>query len=58
MWGCCWVYGDCFRMSRESGEISPIWLMLTTEAIISEIPEEKKNAPMPGGHGGGMEGMY
>jgi chaperonin GroEL len=33
-------------------------LMLTTEAIISEIPEEKKNAPMPGGHGGGMEGMY
>jgi chaperonin GroEL len=33
-------------------------LMLTTEAIISEIPEEKKGAPMPGGHGGGMEGMY
>ena len=33
-------------------------LMLTTEAIISEIPEDKKSAPMPGGHGGGMEGMY
>jgi chaperonin GroEL len=33
-------------------------LMLTTEAIISEIPEDKKGAPMPGGHGGGMEGMY
>jgi len=33
-------------------------LMLTTEALISEIPEEKKGAPMPGGHGGGMEGMY
>jgi chaperonin GroEL len=33
-------------------------LMLTTEALVSEIPEEKKNAPMPGGHGGGMEGMY
>ncbi len=33
-------------------------LMLTTEALISEIPEEKKNAPMGGGHGGGMEGMY
>jgi chaperonin GroEL len=33
-------------------------LMLTTEALIAEIPEEKKSAPMPGGHGGGMEGMY
>ena len=32
-------------------------LMLTTEALVSEIPE-KKEAPMPGGHGGGMEGMY
>ncbi len=32
-------------------------LMLTTEALISEIPEEKKEAPMPGGHGG-MGGMY
>jgi hypothetical protein len=31
---------------------------LTTEALIAEIPEEKKSAPMPGGHGGGMEGMY
>jgi chaperonin GroEL len=32
--------------------------MLTTEAMISEIPEEKKAG---GGHnhgGGGMEGMY
>jgi chaperonin GroEL len=33
-------------------------LMLTTEALISEIPEEKKEAPMGGGHGGGMGGMY
>src|SRR6059058_2322760 len=33
-------------------------LMLTTEALISEIPEEKKGAPMPGGHGGGMGDMY
>jgi chaperonin GroEL len=33
-------------------------LMLTTEALVSELPEEKKGAPMPGGHGGGMEGMY
>ncbi|HKO20717.1 MAG TPA: TCP-1/cpn60 chaperonin family protein, partial [Acidobacteriaceae bacterium] len=32
-------------------------LMLTTEAMISEIPE-KKEAPAGGGHGGGMEGMY
>ena len=32
-------------------------LMLTTEALISEIPEDKKDAPsMPGG--GGMGGMY
>jgi chaperonin GroEL len=33
-------------------------LMLTTEALVSEIPEEKKGSPSPGGHGGGMEGMY
>jgi chaperonin GroEL len=32
-------------------------LMLTTEALVSEIPE-KKEAPMGGGHGHGMEGMY
>jgi chaperonin GroEL len=33
-------------------------LMLTTEALVAEIPE-KKEAPMPGGgHGGGMDGMY
>jgi chaperonin GroEL len=32
-------------------------LLLTTEALISEIPEEKKESPaMPGG--GGMGGMY
>jgi chaperonin GroEL len=33
-------------------------LLLTTEALVSEIPEEKKDAPAPGGHGGGMGGMY
>ncbi|HEX3352125.1 MAG TPA: chaperonin GroEL [Terriglobales bacterium] len=35
-------------------------LMLTTEALVAEIPEEKKGAPMGGGGhgGGGMEGMY
>jgi chaperonin GroEL len=34
-------------------------LLLTTEALVSEIPEEKSEAPAPGGHGGGgMGGMY
>lgn len=32
-------------------------MMLTTEAIVCEIPEEKKPAPMAGGPGG-MEDMY
>jgi len=32
-------------------------LLLTTEALICEIPEPKA-APAGGGHGGGMEGMY
>ena len=32
-------------------------LLLTTEALISEIPEPK-SAPAGGGHGGGMDGMY
>ncbi len=31
-------------------------LMLTTEALISEMPEKKKDAPMPGG--GGMDEDY
>src|SRR5512141_806719 len=31
-------------------------LLLTTEAMVSEIPEEKKDNPMPAG--GGMGGMY
>jgi chaperonin GroEL len=38
-----------------AGSISS--LMLTTEALVAEIPEEKK-APAPGGHGGGMGDMY
>ncbi len=34
-------------------------LMLTTEALVAEIKEDdKKAAAMPGGHGGGMGGMY
>jgi chaperonin GroEL len=32
-------------------------LMLTTEALVSELPEQKK-APAPDGHGGGMGDMY
>jgi chaperonin GroEL len=31
-------------------------LMLTTEALVSELPDDKKEAPAP--HGGGMGGMY
>jgi chaperonin GroEL len=31
-------------------------LLLTTEALVSEIPEDKKDAPAPGA--GGMGGMY
>ncbi|MGZ4815995.1 MAG: TCP-1/cpn60 chaperonin family protein, partial [Terriglobales bacterium] len=33
-------------------------LMLTTEALVAEVPEEKKAPAMPGGHGGGMGDMY
>src|SRR5437879_685280 len=34
-------------------------LMLTTEALVCDIPEKTPEAPMPGGHGGGgMGGMY
>jgi chaperonin GroEL len=33
-------------------------LLLTTEALVSEIPEEKKEAPAGHGGGGGMGGMY
>ena len=33
-------------------------LLLTTEALVSEIPEEKKEPAMPAGGPGGMGGMY
>ena len=33
-------------------------LLLTTEALVSEIKEEEKAPPMPPGGGGGMGGMY
>jgi len=39
--------------------VSIAGLLLTTEALITEIPEKKESMPMPGGHGGmgGMGGM-
>jgi len=33
-------------------------LLLTTEAIVTELPEEKKEMPAPGGPHGGMGDMY
>ena len=33
-------------------------LLLTTEALVSEIKEDEKAPPMPPGGGGGMGGMY
>ena len=32
-------------------------LLLTTECLITDVPEKEKPAPMPGGGGGGMGGM-
>jgi chaperonin GroEL len=32
-------------------------LLLTTECLVTELPEKEKKAPMPGGHGGGMGDM-
>ena len=32
-------------------------LLLTTECLVTEIPEKEKKTPMPGGHGGGMGDM-
>ncbi len=32
-------------------------LLLTTECLVTEIPEKDKKPPMPGGHGGGMGDM-
>ena len=33
-------------------------LMITTEALVTEIPEKERSAPMPHGGGGGMGDMY
>jgi len=43
------------RMSRRQAAIAG--LLLTTECLVTEIPEKEKKAPMPGGHGGGMGEM-
>ncbi|HUC83655.1 MAG TPA: chaperonin GroEL [Candidatus Acidoferrales bacterium] len=32
-------------------------LLLTTECLVTDLPEKEKPAPAPGGHGGGMGGM-
>ena len=32
-------------------------LLLTTECLVTELPEKEKKAPAPGGHGGGMGEM-
>jgi len=31
--------------------------LLTTEALVMEVPEKEKTPPMPGGGKGGMGGM-
>jgi chaperonin GroEL len=33
-------------------------MVLVTESLVSDIPEKEKPPAMPGGMGGGMEGMY
>jgi len=33
-------------------------MVLTTESLITDIPEKEKMPPMPAGGMGGMEGMY
>jgi len=44
------------RASLENGA-SIASILLTSECLITDIPEEKKDMPMPGGMGGGMPGM-
>jgi chaperonin GroEL len=33
-------------------------MVLITDSLVADIPEKEKAPPMPGGGGGGMEGMY
>ena len=52
---------DPFKVTRSAlqNASSVAALMLTTEALVTEIPEKEKAPPMPPGGGmGGMEGMY
>ena len=44
--------------ARHFGRAQIHLLMLTTEALVSKLPEEKKAAPVPGGHGGMGRDMY
>jgi chaperonin GroEL len=39
------------------GAASVAGLLITTEAMVAEIPAKQAAAPMPGGGGGGMGGM-
>jgi chaperonin GroEL len=50
---------DPFKVTRSAlqNASSVAALMLTTEALVTEIPEKEKAPPMPPG-AGGMEGMY
>ena len=47
---------DPVKMSRMALEnaVSAAAILLTTEAAVADIPEDKKNAPAGGGMGGGM----
>jgi chaperonin GroEL len=49
---------DPFKVTRSAlqNASSVAALMLTTEALVTEIPEKEKAPPMP--PGGGMDGMY
>jgi chaperonin GroEL len=48
---------DPVKVTRSAVQnaVSIAGLLLTTEALITDIPEEKSSQPMPGGMGGGMD---
>ncbi len=48
---------DPVKVTRSAVQnaVSIAGLLLTTEALITDLPEEKGAAPMPGGMGGGMD---
>jgi hypothetical protein len=43
------------RAHRVANAASISGLLLTTEALVTEIPEKEKTPPMPGGGMGGMD---